>query len=498
MNFWTKLGLSRDKKKEAQLHNELESSFVAAETMLEAGTTKPLPRATGIPIAPYGELRDIPVVDILKWDVFSIRSAVGAHVNGQFGNAALLTDAMMADDRVQGATNGRIKGITKRKVSLKPSPKAKDQVKAKKVALEIENNFSELLPESVIEDIIKWQVYSGFALCELVWELKGWTFTPRIKVWHPLYIYYNVSERKYIAFTTDGQLEIEANDPKWALYTPYGSYRGWMRGAVRSVSIPWVVRQFALRDWARYSEVHGLPQKKAKVPAQAPVEDKRRFFNSVKRLGSETAFLLPVPMNGGGEWDIELLEARDTAWKSFDGLIDRCDKSITLTVRGTNLTTEVKTGTGAATEAHRDEDSDYADSDCRKLAEFLYKQVFMLYCLYNYGDASLAPVPSFDAEEVENNERDAKTWVEVAGAMTAYETLGWELDAKIVANKFGIPLLSVKETAPPQPAQIDPKTGKPLPPPPPGAGPPGKPVDEKKNVPPPGQLKEDSEQDLPE
>jgi phage gp29-like protein len=240
-----------------------------------------------------------------------------------------------------------------------------------------------------------------------------------------------------------GALEVEPNDPSWFLYTPYGAYRGWMRGAVRSVSIPWLVRQFALRDWARYSEVHGLPQKKAKVPAMASAEDKRRFFNAVKRLGAETAFLLPQPMNpsSGADWDVELLEAKDTSWLGFEHLIERCDKSITLCIRGTNLTTEVKGGSFAAAKTHREEDSDYAIADAKKFAMAMRKQVFMLYCLYNYGDAALAPIVGFDAEPVEDRKGDAEIMVNVSTALKTFkQEVGWELDDEAVAEQFGIPL----------------------------------------------------------
>jgi phage gp29-like protein len=431
-HFWQKLGLGRDKTKEVQLHEELEPTpiLVTNEFFAQGDGRTP----------PTTELRDIPVVDIQQWNVAGIRSAVSAHVNGQFGNGALLTDAMLADDRIQGATNGRIKGVTKSNVRLEPSKKAKNQAKAKEVAKEIEDIWTELMPESIIEDTLKWQIFGGFCLLELIWEARGDKYLPRLKPWHTLYIYYRIDTRKYVAFTVDGAIEIEPNDPKWALYTPYGSYRGWMRGAVRSVSIPWVVRQFALRDWARYSEVHGLPQKKAKVPAQAPAEDKRRFFNSVKRLGSESAFLLPVPLGGNGaDWDVELLEATDKSWQGFERLIERCDKSITLVIRGTNLTTEVSTGTGAATQAHREEDADYTEADTRKFSEFVRKQILMLYCLYNHGDADLAPTAIFENAPIEDKKQDASILTSVASAAKIFEKeLGWKLKRKGLDAKFGL------------------------------------------------------------
>jgi phage gp29-like protein len=389
-------------------------------------------------IAPTDEIKDIPINDIHTWNVGIVRSAVVGHMGGQFGQSAQLVDAMLADDRIQGATNGRIKGVTKNDIVYEPSKIVDNAELAKTVAEEIQSIHSEIFPESIIEDILKWVIHEGFSLNELVWKARRDRWIPRLKPWHLAYTYYLLSERKYVALAVDGQHVVQPNDPKWALYTPYGAYRGWIRGAVRSISIPWLIRQFALRDWARYSEVHGLPQKKAKVPAQAPAEDKRRFFSAIKSLGSNASFMLPVPI-GGGEWDIELLEAKDTAWKGFQGLIEQCDKSITLTVRGTNLTTEVQTGTGAATEAHRSEDSDYAKSDCLKLAEFMKTQVLRWYCLYNYGNADLAPTPVFQLD-TSDKKQEAETFKQVVSTMSELKVLGNQFDLVAFAERFGIPL----------------------------------------------------------
>lgn len=389
-------------------------------------------------IAPTEEVKDIPINDIHAWNVGTVKSAVIGHMGGTFASSAMLVDAMLADDRVQGATNGRIKGVTKNEVLYEPSKIVDNQELAKSVSDEIQEIHTELFPESVIEDILKWIIHEGFSLNEMVWTARRDRWIPRLKSWHPAFTYYLLNERRYVALAQDGQHIIQPNDPKWALYTPYGSYRGWIRGAVRSISIPWLVRQFALRDWARYSETHGLPQKKAKVPAQAPSEDKRRFFNAIKALGSNASFMLPVPI-GGGEWDVELLEAKDTAWKGFQGLIEQCDKSITLTIRGTNLTTEVQTGTGAATDAHRSEDSDYAKSDCLKLAEFMKTQVLRWYCLYNFGNADLAPTPVFQLD-TSDKKLEADTFKQVVSTMSELKGLGNQFDIVAFAERFAIPL----------------------------------------------------------
>lgn len=389
---------------------------------------------------PVTEYVDLPVNTIPNWSVPSIQSAVAAHTVGMFTTGSLLYESMQADDRVQGALNGRIKAVTRCKVTMKPSISG-DQRKAKKVAKELEALWPDLFPEQILEQLLNWTIGEGFCLAEIVWNAKDDLWIPSLKVWHPAFIYYDISVRQYVAITQDGIVYVMQNDPKWFLYTPFGSYRGWLRGAVRSCSIPWIVRQYALRDWARYSEVHGLPQKKVKYPAQAGSREKAAFFNAVKRLGAETAFALPQQSGNDGQlWDVELLEAQDRSWKGFEGLIAQCDKNITLAIRGTNLTTQVSGGSLAAAKAHRDEDSDYAESDAKKLASAIRDQILKLHCAYNYGDANLAPTPVFEAEQEEDLKADADTLNVLAEAVTALETSKWPIDRKAIADKFGVAL----------------------------------------------------------
>ena len=347
--------------------------------------------APGVGSPPTKEIQDLPVNTIPAWNLAAIQGVINSQSNGNFGQSSLLVESMLTDDAIQAATNGRIKGVTKSNVTMAPS--LIGGKRRHSVAKELEALWPELFPQALLEQILTWMIFEGFALVEMIWFARDDRWVPRFKVWHPLYIWYDISKRQYVANTAAGPLYIDPNDPKWFLFVPFGQYRGWLRGAVRSCAIPWIIRQFALRDWARYSEVHGLPQKKVKYPAQAPADAKASFFATIKRLGAETAFALPQQAGqDASAWDVELLEAKDGSWKGFDGLIERCTRSITLNIRGTDLNQQ---GSFAKATALRDEDSDYAEADIHKFGSSVKEQVLTWYCLYNYGTADLAPTPQF-------------------------------------------------------------------------------------------------------
>ena len=97
--------------------------------------------------------------------------------------------------------------------------------KAKRIAKELEALWADIFPEQLIEQLLLWTIGEGFCLCEVIWESKDDLWIPRLKVWHPSFIFYDISVRQYVAITQDGIVYVMENDPKWFLFTPFGAYR---------------------------------------------------------------------------------------------------------------------------------------------------------------------------------------------------------------------------------------------------------------------------------
>lgn len=399
---------------------------------------------------PDEEYKDLPITVWIDWAIKSARGALVDHQFGYFGRSSMLVEAMLGDDRIQSAFDGRVKGVTKCEPLLVPSRAQGGQA----VCDELTDLWEEILPEETLEEIMRWAVFCGFALVEVIWE--PWSnqnrWIPRLKVWHPYYVYYRIDIRKYIAITADGLIEIDPNDPKWLLFTPHGLYRGWILGRVRSCAIPWLVRQFALRDLARFSEVHGLPMRVAKYPAQAPAEDKARFVAGIKNLGAETTVGLPVQAGAeAAAYAVELVEAKDTSWKAFIELRNACDISITLAIRGTNLTSVVgegNSGNRAAAEVHRDEDDDYSRTDRRKLmGRLLRRQLFPWYCIFNHGRTDLVPAreSAFVHPDDEDTLKKLQTQEQAAKTVVALRAAGAPVDARQTYAQANVVLIEGRE-----------------------------------------------------
>lgn len=162
-------------------------------------------------------------------------------------------------------------------------------------------------------------------------------------------------------------------------------------------------------------------------------------------MNSETTVLLPQQAGpDGAKWDLELVEAKDRAWEAFPGLIADCDKAIQLAIRGTNLTSEVQGGSYAAAQVHSDEDTSYADSDCRKLCSRADK-LWKLYAIYNHGDSELAPTTRLEAPEKPDIVALGQSQLNAVNVANMAREAGMKVDLVKLAERYEIPLIGVTE-----------------------------------------------------
>jgi phage gp29-like protein len=366
---------------------------------------------------------------------------------GQFQGSARLTEATLNDPRVQATLGTRVSALIGRPLKHKPA-KHPDQKLAKKCRDSWKEQFPEMAPKTILNQILRWGVMLGNSPNEILWKTDEDLWNPIIKVWHPEFSWYNLISRRYVINTVDGQVEVNPGGSKWFLYAPHGEYRGWVHGCVRAIAVPWLVRQFAIRDWARYSEVHGIPILKGLVPASADAEQKKRFKSALSQLGAESIIELPTGTDGQ-KFDLELLEAADRSWEAFKGLIEQSDQSIILPILGQNLTTEVKEGSFAAARVHGDVRQDILEGDNMSLSQAIHSQIARPYALLNYGDPDLAPTSCWDIIPDEDDQAKAIVYGGFASAVAALVSAGIKFDAAEIADNLG--LVGIPEQPSPEP-----------------------------------------------
>jgi phage gp29-like protein len=280
---------------------------------------------------------------------------------------------------------------------------------------------------------------AGFSVSEIVWDTTVTPWQPYLKPWDTSLFYFDKTARCLVALTEDGPEMVIPGDGKWFVHAPGGVWQAWLTGLVTPLALPWFLRMLARRDWARYSERHGMPLLKAYMPAIADAEDKKRFEGDLVTMGSEAVVTLPQGLDGEG-FDVELLEAAAQSWEGFDRLITRCESAITLAVQWQNLTTEVKEGSLAAARVHGDVKQTAIELDDRAWTNDVYHQIARPFAAFNFGDAARAPRTCRDVSPLEDRLAKTQALESFSRALATLVTSGVPVDIPILAKAYRVPL----------------------------------------------------------
>lgn len=398
--------------------------------------------------------REIPNTIIeTGWRPTDVRGALQDLVVGLFDRPSQLQDSIASDSRVQSAMRSRSGGLLGRPVRFKVPERLKGDRQAKKCLAAWERHWPQMHAEPAMLDLLETANSIGHSYSQIIWDTSRKLWRPYLLPFNGRYSYYHWVLRVHVAVTLDGQVPITPGDAHWILHAPYGSYRGWMRGAIRAMSMWWLARKYALRDWAAYSEKHGFPTIMADTPFGADPNDISTFQTQLTTLGQNTVVQVPgsVDLAKYGKYDLRYLEPNDPNWQVFKALIEQCNDEITLALLGQNLTSQVKEGSFAAARVHADVRQAILEADARALAKTLYVQVLRPFAALNFGDANLAPTVQWDVSPPEDLKTKAQTMMSVSQALNFLRLAGFKVkDPAKLLRQFGIKLGDVEHVDPVQ------------------------------------------------
>jgi phage gp29-like protein len=399
-------------------------------------------------------LRELPLFSSSEWQSVSmVRSAMASLERGNFDRASQVVDAMGRDDRISGVLSTRTGALPSLPLELKPGT-GRLADRAKKAA---EDNWHTMFPSEQLSQLMEWGIMVGAAPARLDWTF-GDLWLPRLDCWHPRPLVWRTDEECfYIGTQGDAMQKVTPGDGGWLLFTPYGMKRGWMKARARSLFVPWLVRQWGMRDWARYSEVHGMPLRKIIVPASASQEEQDAFLTSMVQLASENVIMSKrVAQSEGTDstrdfFDVQLVEALGRSTEAFEKLIELANTCVAVNLLGQNLSTEVKGGSFAAAVAHTAIRNDILQSDAELLSQCLVEQVLRRWALINFGSEDAAPIPSWKTKPSEDRVSKGQALMNLGDGIKKLQATGAHPDIDQMLDDDGIPW---KEPAsePPAPA----------------------------------------------
>lgn len=325
------------------------------------------------------------------WTNASLTTARLLADGGTLSYAAELVDELRADSRVAGVLPQRVNGLLGLEIEFEASGDGRRRGRAVR-ALEADEDWWQIAPEHELADLQTWGLLLGVGLAELVWTTNDLgRAIPRIKVWDPRWLRYEWQTRRWLLRTDDaGEIEIIPGGGKWVVYTPYGSSRPWAKGLWRALARWWLLKSFALNDWARHGEMHGSPIRVGVAAEGSQAEDREAFAEDLASIGSDTSI---VPPHG---YELRLVEATAKTWEQFPKQIETANAELSILLVGQNLTSEVTGGSFAAAKIHENVRDDLVRFDAEALATCLNEQILKWWAEFNFGDARLAPWPSWD------------------------------------------------------------------------------------------------------
>lgn len=410
--------------------------------------TGPIVQAAPNPRPPTRVARQIPVQQSwVEWDAPSLRAAVESHELGVFAGSAQLVDWMGRDDRVKSTLGTRINAVQGLPFRIEPNPDSKNPEFARKLAEEAARCWKRIAPRTTQADVRRSNALNGFCVGQLLWDTSGGSWVPQVELWDTRHLSWRWDLGCYQASTLDGIELIRPGDGQWVVFSPHGLYRGWMQGGVRTLAILALLRQYALRDWGRASELYGMGVRLGYLPANADPEDEERFLRQLVELGAESVLLLAKgeTEEQGFDFDIKALSGAFTG-EVFERLGARCDLGITLELLGQNLTTEASGGSLALGQVQDKVRLDYLEADVATDVEGWGEQVLYPWAAYNFGAAPEdVPIPIWDTEPPENKDASSKVIVQVGQGLQALAALpgvAEAVDVQALLERFDIPILS--------------------------------------------------------
>lgn len=404
----------------------------------------------------------------VAWSKGSVDEAIATHDYGNFMASALLIEAMMRDDTLDAVLSTRVLSLLGLPIQFDPphgTPEAR-LGEAKNLSRLVEVAHPHACPMSALIQLVRWGVMLGVGVAQVHWEVNetATLLSPRLEVWHPMHVMWRWDTRSYWVNTQEGVEEIVPGTGRWVLFTPYGEERGWMHGAVRSLGLVWLAREFVRRDWLRWSETFSIGIRKAIVPASADDEAKDKFHAQVASLGSETTVLLQKADSGEG-FDIDVLfPSAGDASGGFQALMDKLESRMAIRILGQNLSTEVSGGSFAAADVHYRVLQGLLSADGLALGETLRRDVWQPWAEHNFGTASLAPSVMWRVAPIEDKAGDASVASTVIAAIVQATQAGLPIDARAMLERAGVPVLSrgeaVARTAPQAPPGAPPADAK--------------------------------------
>ncbi len=241
-------------------------------------------------------------------------------------------------------------------------------------------------------------VGKGFSVMEITWDTSA-------KNWWPTAIEYR--PQRWFRLNSLGELRlldsksfdgIELNPFNFNVHIHKARSGNLARGGLlRGLARPFLIRNYALKDWGAYAEKFGMPAVKGTLPQGTTAEQREAFGNVLKNFSTEYWALL---YEG---WQVELMDVGKGGAGSatiFERLLSTAKEDMVIAILGQPLTTThgQHGGSLALGKVQENVRFDLIDDDGEQLEETIQQQLLKPIVRFNLGED--APVPELHFKRV--------------------------------------------------------------------------------------------------
>ncbi|HEB79768.1 MAG TPA: DUF935 family protein, partial [Rhodospirillales bacterium] len=127
----------------------------------------------------------------------------------------------------------------------------------------------------------------GLAALALVWNGNKLVAIDPVPEMRP-FIDFNRDKRVRIARTQGDRVGFLGVPPNFVVHMPHARHGLPMRGSLmRSIVLIYLIRNYAIKDWAVFSEVFGMPVRIGRYDPQATPEEKFEMMSMLQTLGTD-------------------------------------------------------------------------------------------------------------------------------------------------------------------------------------------------------------------
>lgn len=292
-------------------------------------------------------------------------------------------------------------------------------------------------------------IAKGFAVAEPLWEYERKLLRPvEFKPRDQRFFQFDRVTLSELRLATDGSLDgVPIEKPTFIVHMPRTKAGiPLRRGFARAATWAFMIQSFALKDWAAFAEIYGVPLRLGRYHPGASADDKRTLLRAVSAIANDAAAIIPQGM------DIEFIEAQGAKGEAvFGGLLDYVDKQVSKLVVGQTMTADDGASMAQAV-VHNKVRLDLQQADCRQMSNTINRDLIPWFVAMNFGPQDAYPRVTLPVPEPE----DIK---ELTEAVARLVPLGLKVGQKEMRERIGLAdpededeLLGAPAAAPAEPA----------------------------------------------